>query len=298
MITINNEQELIKILDNRINILQFISICVKTVILHIMHNFINKDVHTNLFNIQNDKELLSSVLYYLKFSKQDIQIIENCINEYIKTKKINVNDTIKLYIDSDNLKNFLNIYLLNTPYWKLIKKELKIIQNKQLPTTLKEILNSNIQVGEQIPLAKNIIEKELHSMYVCPLIFVNGNIIWGNSQSTLNATAAKREYHNQILLRYLNDESLHKNDIVHLSMDEWKQCDIYDMYSVCDYVRLVSDNNIFIILYDEPNKLIAANKIYQKYHKPVFVITNTVLNLQRLASRLLRKNCKYIIRIY
>lgn len=79
------------------------------------------------------------------------------------------------------------------------KKELKNIRNKQLPITLKEILNSNIQIGEQIPLARNI--------------------IWGDLHSTLNA-AAKRKYHNQILLRYLNDESLHKNDIVYLSINE------------------------------------------------------------------------------
>lgn len=298
MITINNEQDLIKILDTKINILQFISICVKSIILHTIYNYINKDVHKNLFTITDDKELLTDILYYLKFTEQDIQIIENCINAYIKTKKITINDTIKLNINSDNLKNFLNTYLLNTPYWKLIKKELKVIQNKQLPITLKEILDSNIQIGEQIPLAQNIIEKELHSMFVQPLIYVNGNIIWGDSHSTLNVAASKREYHNQILLRYLNDESLHKNDIIHLSMNEWKKCDIHNMYNTCDYVRFVSDNNIFIILYDEPNKLLAAEKIYQKYHKPIFAITDTALNLQRVALRLLRKNCKYIIRIY
>lgn len=262
MITINNKEDLIKLLDTRINILQFISICVKSIILHTMYNYINKDTHKNLFTITDDKKLLADILYYLKFSEQDIQIIENCVNVYIKAKKITINDTIKLNINSDNLKDFLNIYLLNTPYWKLIKKELKNIQNKQLPITLKEILDSNIQISEQILLAKNIIKKELHSMFIQPLIYVNGNIIWGDSHSTLNASRAQREHHNQILLRYLNDESLHKNDIIHLSIDEWKKCNIYNMYNTCDYVRFVSDNNIFIILYDEPNKLLAAEKIY------------------------------------
>lgn len=57
-------------------------------------------------------------------------------------------------------------------------------------------------------------------MQITSLIYVNGNIIWGDSQSTLNAAQAQREYHNQILLRYLNNESLHTHDIMHLSMDE------------------------------------------------------------------------------
>ena len=298
MIIINNEQDLRNILNTRIHILQFISICVKAVIVHIIHNYINKDIHKNLFNITNDTELLINILHYIEFSEQDIQIIENCINEYIKVKKIHINELIKLQINDTDLKNFLKRYLLNSPYWNLIKRELKIIQNKQLPLTLKEILNKNLQVGEQIPLSENIIKKELHSLYVTPLIYINGNIIWGNKQSVLNVSTAEREYHNQILLRYLNNESLHKNDIIHLPINKWKQCNIYNMYNICDYVRLVSDNNIFIILYDEPNKLIAAKKIYQKYQQPVFTITDNVLNLQRLASRLLEKNYKYLIRIY
>lgn len=89
MITINNEQDLIKILDTRINILQFISICVRTVLLHSLHNFINKNIHKYIFEPLNntnklDKDLLDSILDIVHFSDQEIKIIENTTNAYIK----------------------------------------------------------------------------------------------------------------------------------------------------------------------------------------------------------------------
>ena len=82
MIIINNEQDLIKVLNTSINILQFINICVRTILLHSLHNYINKDIHKYVFDSLNttntlDKDLLDSILNIVHFSDQEIKIIEN-----------------------------------------------------------------------------------------------------------------------------------------------------------------------------------------------------------------------------
>lgn len=303
MIAINDYQDLIKILNTRTNILQFINICIRTVLLHSLHNYLNKETHKYIFDSLNttklNKNLLDSILDILHFSNQDIRIIENTTNTYIKRKQIVLNDNITLNWNEDNLKQFLSIYLLSSPYQKLIIHELNTINDTELPASLNDIRNSNLQVGESIPITAHILRKELHGMQITPLIYVNGNIIWGNSQSTLNASQAQREYHNQILLRYLNNESLHAHDIIHLSMDEWKKCDPYNM--PCEYARLVTDNQIFIFMYGdvETNFPVIGQLIYQQYHKPVFVITQCATHLKRISSRLMNKNSvSYILRLY
>lgn len=293
MINIYTLEQLENILNNKINISQFLSICTKTVLLRNLHLYINKDLHSNIFNITNNQELINNILMHVKFTNQDIQNIEYSLNEYIKTKKIQLSTNIKLNINEDILKQFLNKYLFNSPYMKLIYTEIKNIQNKKLPLTLKDILNSNLKIGEYIPISQNIIKKELHSLYVKPLIYINGNIIEGNIVSTY-AAYAQREHHNQILMRYLNDMSLHKNDIIQLSAVQWKKCDIWNIYSICDYVRAVMNDDIIILLYDEPAKNIAIPKLYEKYKKSIYIITDNACNMQKLARRLANK---YIIRI-
>lgn len=113
-------------------------------------------------------------------------------------------------------------------------------------------------------------------MLIKPLIYVNDNIIWDHFQSTLNVTRTQREYHNQILICYLNDELLHKNDIVHLLMDEWKTYGMLCISNICDFVRLVTNDSIFICIFGElESTIIKVSKIiYNQYHKPVFMITN------------------------
>ena len=304
MIIINNEQDLIKALNTRINILQFINICVRTILLHSLHNYINKDIHKYVFdslNITNtlDKDLLDSILNIVHFSDQEIKIIENATNAYIKQQKIILNDNINLHWNENDLKQFFAKYLISSPYQKLIIRELNIIKNTKLSANLKDIANSNLQINESIPITTHILRKELHSMSITPLIYINGNIIWGNAQSTLNVSQAQREHHDRILLQYLNNESLHKDDIIHLSMDEWKQCDCYNM--PCEYARLVTDDNIFIFMYgdieiDFPK---IGKIIYQKYNKPVFTITEYATHLKRIAKRSINKNnTLYIIRLY
>lgn len=301
MIVIKDEKQLANALSTRINILQCLNICIRTVILHALHNIYNKDVHKYLFTLKG-QELLDEILSKIKFSDREIKVIERVINKYIDDKKIQLKDKIQLDCNETALKNFLNIYLLKSNYWKLILNELRIIKNVELPSSLNDILNSNLNVGDYIPISERILRKELHGMLIKPLIYVNGNIIWGNSQSTLNAAQAQREHHNQILLRYLNDESLHKNDIVHLSMDEWKTYDELRISNVCDFARLVTDDNIFICMFGElESSILKASKlIHDKYNKPVFMITNQATYLKRIASRLIKKDDinYFIIRLY
>lgn len=302
MIIIKNEKDLIDTLKARINILQFISICVKFVLLHSLHNYINKETHQYIFDkYQSKEELLNSILSIIEFNNQDFQLIETNINAYINMRKIILNDSIKLEWNNTILKQFLLNYLLDSPYWKLVTNELKIIENTNLPSSLKEIINKNLQIGESVPITKHILSKELHSKYFIPIIYINGNIIWGNSQSTLNISQAQREYHNQLVIKYLNDESLHKNDIIKMPINKWKKCDPYNISSICEYARLVTDNNIFIFMYGdiEKNCKKISEIIYQNYNKPVFIITDRATHLKRIASRLKRKNNSYIIiRLY
>lgn len=201
------------------------------------------------------------------------------------------------------LKNFLSKYLLKSNYWKLIINELNIIKNTKLPASLNDIINSNLSIGDYIPITENILRKELHGMLIKPLIYVNGNIIWGNSQLTINATLAQREHHNQILVRYLNNESLHKNDIVHLSMDDWKTYNMLCISNICDFVRLVTNDNIFICMFGKPESTIikVSKIIYDQYHKPIFMITNQVTHLKHIATQLINRsndNNYFIVRLY
>ena len=302
MIVIKDEQQLIDTLKTRINILQCLNICVRTVVLHSLHNIYNCDVHKYIFDLK-DQELLDEILSKITFSVQEIKIIERVINKYIDDKKIQLDDKIELNCDEIVLKNFLNKYLLKSNYWKLIINELNIIKNTKLPASLNDIINSNLNIGDYIPITENILRKELHGMLIKPLIYVNGNIIWGNSQSTINATLAQREHHNQILARYLNDESLHKNDIIHLSMDEWKTYDMLRIPNVCDFARLVTDDNIFICMFGElESSILKASKlIHDKYNKPVFMITNQATHLKHIATQLIKKsdnNNYFIVRLY
>lgn len=178
MIVINNAQQLIDILNTRTNILQFISICLKTAFLREMHLCINKDIHADLFMITDDKILLDNILDYINITEQDISIIEISMNEFIRTKKIPINDKVKLKLNKAALCDLFNKYLLTSPYWKLIKKELKTIKNSNIITTLKDITDCNLQVGDYVQITRSFILNELHSLYVTPLIYINGNIIW------------------------------------------------------------------------------------------------------------------------
>lgn len=60
----------------------------------------------------------------------------------------------------------------------------------------------------------------------------------------------------------------------------------------CEYARLVTDDQIFIFMYGdvETNFPTIGQLIYQKYHKPVFVITQYATHLKRISSRLINKN--------
>lgn len=285
-----NANQLTTLLDKSINIQQFTAICVKNVLIHKCESFLNKENHKYLFDPSlNDEDLLNKLMNILTFTNQDLTIINNTVNEYIRTKRINIDESINIS-NEDVIKQFLLTYLLKSPYWKLVKKIINDIKNKTLPSTLKELIN--IPVGQYVPISANIIKKELHSMYVTPIIYINDNIIWGNKDSTINATQANREYHSDLLLKYLNDMSLHKNDIIELTAEEWKNQDIFSIPLICTYVRLVTDDNVFIILYNEDNVNI-SQKFYQLYHKPIFVITDNASNLKRLA----KTNQKYIVRI-
>lgn len=148
MIAINDYQDLIQTFNTHTNILQFINICVRTVLLHTLHNYLNKETHKYIFDSLNttklNKNLLNSILDILHFSNQDIKIIENTTNTYIKQKQIVLNDSIILNWNEDDLKQFLNMYLLSSPYQKLIIRELNTINNTELPASLNDIRNSNL----------------------------------------------------------------------------------------------------------------------------------------------------------
>lgn len=73
MIIIKNEKVLIDTLKTRINILQFINICVRFIILHSLHNYIDKEKHKYIFDeSSSSKKLLNSILSIIEFSEQDI----------------------------------------------------------------------------------------------------------------------------------------------------------------------------------------------------------------------------------
>lgn len=94
--------------------------------------------------------------------------------------------------------------------------------------------------------------------------------------------------------QYLNDISLHKNDIIKKSPEKWKQINPYSISTIyTDYTRAVTNDDIFIFIYQESNTQMVANKLHSIYNKSVFIITNNMINIKRIASKLL-SNTKYI----
>lgn len=150
-----NLNQLITLLDKQINIQQFIAICVKNVLIYKCESSLNKEVHKYLFNLSNE-DILNELMNILTFTNQDLTIINNTVNEYIRTKRINIDESINIS-NEDVIKQFLLAYLLKSSYWKLVKKIINYIKNKTLPSTLKELIN--IPTDQYVPISANIIKK-------------------------------------------------------------------------------------------------------------------------------------------
>ena len=267
------------------DIKQIIAIIYKIILRHKMNSLLNKNLQPYIFEEQDNNKLIKNICNIISFNNQDLNILENIINEYIRTKKINVEQQIKLQCDSSLISDLLIEYLPISPYCKLVKQELKKIKDKKVPNTLQEILNANLQIGQTLPISSDIIKKYMHSMYVKPLIYINGNIIKGDENFTLNAARGERQSHSQVVSKYLNDMSLHKNDIIKMSADEWKNKDPHMIAADVDYNRAVTDGKIIMFLYPELNNDKIATLLHNHYNRPVFMITDNGSNIERIANK-------------
>ena len=289
MIEISNYQQFKSIFNNSIDIKQIIALIYKTIFRHKMNSCLNKNLQSYIFKKQNHNKLIKNICNIIPFDSQDLKILEKMINEYIRTKKINVEQQIKLQCDSSLISNLLIDYLSASPYFKLVKQELKKINNKKVPNTLTEILNANLQIGQMLPIGNDTIKESMHSIYVRPIIYINGNIIEGDENFTLNAARGERQSHSQVVSKYLNDMSLHKNDIMKMSADEWKNKDPYMIAADVDYNRAVTDGKIIMFLYPELNNNKIATLLHNHYNKPVFMITDNGTNIERIAQKTMGK---------
>ena len=283
-----------------INMKQIIAIIYKTIFKHKMNSYLNINFHENIFHEQNSSKLINDICNIIPFDNQDLNILENIINEYIRTKKIKVKEPITLQCDSSLISDLLTNYLPMSPYCKLVRQELKKISNKKVPNTLTEILNANLQVSQTLPISHDTIRESMHSIYVHPIIYINGNILLGDKNFTLNATRGERQSHSQVVSNYLHDMSLHKNDIIKMSAEEWASKDPHMITCDVDYNRAVTDGNIILFLYPEPNNDKIAHLLHTHYNKPVFMITDNGSNIERIANRHKKRLLRNltVIRVY
>ena len=282
---ITDYQQFKSIFKNSIDIKQIIAIIYKTILKHKMNSFLNKNLHEYIFKEQDNHKLIESICNIIPFDNQDLKILENIINEYIRTKKINVKEAIQLQCDSSLFDELLNDYLPTSPYFQLIKQELKKIQNKKFANTLTEILNANLRIGQSLPIGDETIKEAMHSVYVKPIIYINGNILEGSQNFTLNAAQGERQSHSQVVSQYLQDMSLHKNDIKKMPADEWKKKDLHMIATDVDYNRAVTDGKIIMFLYPELNNDKIATLLHNHYNRPVFMITDNGSNIERIANK-------------
>ena len=163
----------------------------------------------------------------------------------------------------------------------------KLFSNFMLANDFSKI--KNLKIGESLPFSESLLHSLSHSNDFIPIIYVNGNVISSQDFSTNRVSPTNgRLYHAFLVDEYLENMSLHKNDIIKQTEEEWRSTSI--MSPIVQGIRAVmKDGVIFIIgIYTEQG----VDAIANRYHYPVICFTddaNKMLRKARLVKKVLKK---------
>ena len=192
---------------------------------------------------------------------------------------------IPIFILNDDDKEKFNLYLLKQFN---MDKLLEAIQLSKNFANLKQL-----KVGDSIKLDHNFLHRLTHDPSFKPLIYINGNIITSDKTSNI-AGHNYRAYHSELVRTYFDNMSLHKDDIIHLDENEWKNCNENNVNDSLNLTRAVIKENIVFIIAAPIQSII--EKFKSELNCPVFCITDNASGLERRAKRLIGK--KVYKRIY
>lgn len=246
---------------------------------------INFLIENNIFNLDAENNALINKIILPYISSQQAIIAKT-------TFKLSTNEFIKLineYSDKEiifkHIKRIFDRYNRN-------------IHNNQIDD-MAELKAANIAIGKSIKLSE-LFYDSIHKLTVVPILYVNGNFLKGTSalfNDIATANENVRQYHMHLAKDYLFDMSLHTNDIIKMSPEEWKKQDIYGLLGMGD-VKVdipvgegVLYNDICVIsIIPRPQYNDQVINAYKSYHsKNLFIQNDHGTEVTRLASRLARK---------
>ena len=266
----------------------------------IIDTFIEKTIlesssfFTSLREITNNKIVARKII---KLNNKDL------IDWLIKKKIIKISDTVFInrriipYISNQFGKKKIIYQLSNNEYIKLIKtyftypesicskirfkiKQYNFNSDKQINdveelSTLKLPENGTINVSSDF-------YNSTHKVTMVPVIYINGNFIQGQSVLENDIKAVNentRQYHNNLSYRYTHDMSLHKNDIIKHTLEEWKKLDAYALLFDPNYGKYLAgtaiiNGNDLIILTIPRNRELVISKFKEWWHGKTYVTSD------------------------
>lgn len=249
-----------------------------------------------------------------KFAKNQIKKSENNITAFLqqqlklafKYKNFYIDDInnfkfqsshyILCKLNENDIDRFI-LFLLKSPILNissLFKQEIdstdldSIVEDINTIKNIDNILNSNIAIGSSVPIDGELLHCLSHSISYLPIIYINGNIVSSNDMK-VKQFGSGRLHHDTLFDTYFKNISLHVNDRVKHTEEEWKEKDGYDWNTVTKYhgIRATKDKNNVIIIYNNQsyvNEAIDKLRIYFPGCK-IFVMNTNATLLTKEAKR-------------
>lgn len=252
----------------------------KVLISNITDSIIDYFVNNHLFDLDAENIALINKLI-LPYINSQLAITNHPIFA------LNNNEFIKL------IKDYSNIELIALALKQLLNRYNSNITNNQVDD-IAELQAADIMTGKSVRLS-SLFYDSIHKITVVPVLYVNGNFLKGTNALYSDITTANenvRQYHMDLAKQYLANMNMHKNDIVHKTLDEWRQVDVKQllgMGGVIDEFPVsegVLYNDICVISYipsiNWTSHVIAA---YKTFHpKNLFIQSDTATDVTRLAK--------------
>lgn len=239
-------------------------------------------------------------------------------------ERVFIQDRLDMYLTNSANKTIICLKLTDTDIDKLtqallnnksIFKEIQALtetittDNEFLIDQLEKEKNDKIgikdlAIGESRKIDGNYFWwDQSHDLSYIPIVYINGNVIIGNSNVVSSDWGHGRVHHNELVYNYFHDMSLHKNDIIILDASEWEKLDAYDYDEVRKYhaVRAVMKHDIITLIDGGEYRDEAVNAFINKLSScQVLALSDDMTEITRKASfsKLLLNNSNKFNRLY
>lgn len=161
---------------------------------------------------------------------------------------IGVNDTAFIFLPINNIKTVIDAVFINDTNIKRIDKALRNIKQSDInlisdAMKLVNIDTLDIDIGQEKDLDENFFNRLIHSSQFKPVVYINGNVISGKN----SPTSKERTHHSILYNDYLNNEELHKYDIIKMPMEKWKTVDYADIEKYHSVSAVIQTKNVCTI---------------------------------------------------